>query len=356
MPQSHYYLPAEWSCQSGVQLTWPHAETDWQPYLADITETYIQLSAAIAGRERLIIATPEPDVVRQTLMARLTAKEMANIAIYRCPSNDTWARDHGAITLVSEPTADSADRRFRLLDFRFNGWGKKFAAKKDNAITRCLFSQGAFNGELVDCDDFVLEGGSIESDGKGTVMTTSFCLLAPNRNQPMDKAGIERELIKRLNAKRIVWIDHGQLVGDDTDGHIDTIVRFAPDDTIVYVGCDDTADAQYDDFLQLERQLQSLKTTDGKPYRLLRLPMPAPMFDDGDRLPATYANFLIINSAVIVPTYQQPALDGMAMRIIGQAFPGRDVIGIDASTIVRQHGSIHCLTMQFPAGAITTTL
>ncbi len=351
MQENKFMLPAEWDVQSGVQLTWPHKETDWQPYLADIEATFLKLAEAIANRERLIIATPCIEELRMKLAANLSTTTLHNISVYGCPSNDTWARDHGAITIVGQ-TPDPLSPNYRLLDFKFNGWGEKFAATKDNTITRTLYKQGAFNGELVDCEDFVLEGGSIESDGKGTIMTTSLCLLAPHRNQPMTKEDIEKQLLQRLCAKKVIWIDHGHLIGDDTDGHIDTIARFAPNDTIIYVGCDNKDDPQYGDFQDLERQLQDLWTPSGKPYNLVKLPMPQPILDHGERLPATYANFLVINGAVIVPTYHQPHNDNQAMSLIGNAFPDREVIGIDATTIIRQHGSIHCLTMQIPQGCI----
>ncbi len=312
-----YRLPAEWEPQSGVQLTWPHAETDWAPMLDEITETYQRMAAAISRYEPLLIVGP--------------------------PTNDTWARDHGFITLVS------TSGKPRLLDFKFNGWGEKFPAELDNAINRRLYDEGRVGGEYVDCQDFVLEGGSIESDGRGTVFTTSQCLLAPRRNQPLTREQIEDELKNRLCARRVVWIDHGRLTGDDTDGHIDTLVRVAPDDTLLYVGCDDPHDEQYHELQLMEEQLMALRTIDGTPYRLLRLPMPRPILDeDGQRLPATYANFLVVNGAVICPTYAQPDLDGEAMTVIAQAFPGRDVVGIDCRSVVRQHGSLHCCTMQFP--------
>lgn len=338
----NYILPPEWAMQNAVMLTWPHKDTDWKPYIADITETYLQISEAITRFEQLVIATPHTEEVHKLLSERLSEDAMARVSIYRCQSNDTWARDHGPITLMDIESHASP----LILDFQFNGWGRKFAADKDNNITRRLYNQGAFNGKIIDNNDFTLEGGSIESDGKGSVMTTSFCLLAPNRNQPMTKADIEKELKKRLCAKRIIWIDHGQLIGDDTDGHIDTIVRFAPDDTIVYVKCDDKNDPQYEDFVLLEKQLQQLQTIDGKSYRLISVPMPHPIYDGEDRLPATYANFLVINGAVLVPTYKQPEPDKKALSAIGVAFPNREIIGIDGSTIIRQHGSIHCLTMQ----------
>ena len=189
-------LPAEWEPQWGVQLTWPHAQTDWAPMLSEITTTYEEMAREIAKREHLL-------VVKQ--------------GDYE--TNDTWARDHGFITLVDD------EGHARLLDFRFNGWGEKFPAELDNALNRQLYDDGKLEGEYVDCLDFVLEGGSIESDGKGTVFTTTGCLTAPHRNEPMTQTEIETRLKHDLHAERILWIDHGQLTGDDTDGHIDTLVR-----------------------------------------------------------------------------------------------------------------------------------
>ena len=321
-----YRLPAEWEPQSGVQLTWPHADTDWAPMLDEITETYHQMAEAIKRYEPVLIVEP--------------------------PTNDTWARDHGFITLV--PCAPNLEPR--LLDFKFNGWGEKFPADLDNAINRRLYDEGRVKGQYVDCLDFVLEGGSIESDGRGTVFTTTGCLMAPHRNQPMTQQQIEERLKETLCAERIVWIDHGALTGDDTDGHIDTLVRICPDDTLLYMGCDAPTDEQYHELKLMEQQLQELRTIDGRPYRLLKLPMPHPIYERGERreerLPATYANFLIINGAVLCPTYGQPDLDNEALRIIGEAFPHRDIIGIDCRSIIRQHGSLHCCTMQYPENVI----
>lgn len=371
MATKQYYLPAEWQRQVAVQLTWPHADTDWKPYLDDIVKMEIEIAKQVTKHETLIIATPYPEQVTMLLDEHLTAEQMGRVKAFCVPTNDTWARDHAPVTLLS---TSAAERDVRLLDFRFNGWGEKFRADYDNAISRGLDSQNVWQSlyagkcgcccekggaELVDNDDFVLEGGAIESDGKGTVFTTSFCLLAQHRNQPLTKQGIEKELLRRLNAERVVWIDHGALVGDDTDGHIDTTVRICPDDTLLYVKCYDESDEQYDDFCKMEEQLKSFRTMDGKPYRLIPLPMPKAMYDDGEhvsltpsddaeRLPATYANFLIINDAVLVPTYNQPELDAEALNAVALAFPDREVVGIDAQVAVRQHGSLHCLTMQFP--------
>lgn len=340
-----YILPAEWHPQSCVQLTWPHEDTDWRDYLDDITETFVQIAKAVAHYEPLVIAAKYPERVREVLAESLNDDEMARVSIYECDNNDTWARDHAFITLV--PTSD-ASAPCRLLDFRFNGWGEKFTADKDNRINHTLYNKGVFSGERVDYDDFVLEGGSVESDGRGTVLTTSVCLMAPHRNQPMTQTEVEAVLKERLCARKIVWFDHGQLIGDDTDGHIDTIVRICPDNTLLYVGCDDENDPQYADLKVLENQLKQVTDADGNPYRLLKLPMPDALYDDGDRLPATYANFLIINGAVIVPTYNQEENDARALELVAEAFPDYDIIGIDSQTIVRQHGSIHCLTMQYP--------
>ena len=349
---STYYLPSEWHKQVAVQLTWPHTKTDWAPYLEDIVRMEVRMADEITKREDLIIATPEKDAVRELLAAQLSELQLNRVKIVEMPTDDTWARDHGAITLLPRPENKEKTRKAILLDFCFNGWGKKFPADNDNRITQNLNCSGVFENyyEYVMRDhlDFVLEGGSIESDGKGTVFTTSQCLLAPNRNQPLTKKGIEEYLKKTLCAEQIVWLDYGNLIGDDTDGHIDTIVRIAPNDTILYVKCEDKNDEQFEDFNALEKQLKSLRTKEDKPYRLLPLPMPKAMYDDGDRLPATYANFLIINGAVLVPTYNQPDLDKMSLDIIQQAFPDREIIGIDAQVAVRQHGSLHCLTMQFP--------
>lgn len=328
----NWRLPAEWEPQWGVQLTWPHANTDWAPILDEITTTYKEMAREIAKHENLLIIAPE-------------GEDLSPITSHLLPlkSNDTWARDHGFITLVDD------EGHARLLDFCFNGWGEKFPADLDNALNRKLYDNGKVEGEYVDCLDFVLEGGSIESDGKGTVFTTTGCLLAPHRNQPMTKAEIEERLKRELHANRILWINHGNLTGDDTDGHIDTLVRICPNDTLLYMGCDDPNDEQYEELRLMEEQLKTFRTIDGQPYRLMKLPMPRPIYDEGDRLPATYANFLIINGAVLCPIYAQPDLDAEALRVIGEAFPDREIVGIDCRSIIKQHGSLHCCTMQYPS-------
>ena len=335
------FLPAEWHPQSGVQLTWPHAHTDWAPMLAEVTECYVRIALEIALREQLLIVTPEPEQVESLLHERLSARALANIHIFQCPTNDTWARDHAFITLVTQTGPF-------LLDFCFNGWGGKFPADLDNAINARLASylHGTYQNNL----DFVLEGGSIESDGAGTILTTASCLLAPHRNQPLTRQDIEQRLMSSLCADRVIWLEHGHLEGDDTDGHIDTLARFCPGGVITYVQCSDPHDAHYDDLQAMELELRALEPE----YKLIPLPMPAPVLDpeDGHRLPATYANFLIINGAVLMPVYDQPANDERARVQLQSAFPRHEIIPIDCRVLVRQHGSLHCCTMQYPVGVM----
>ena len=317
-------MPAEWEPQSAVQLTWPHEGTDWAPILPEITAVYEEMKREIEKREPVIIVD---DI----------------------PHNDTWARDHGFITVVGESpltpqhSKPNTQHSTLLLDFCFNGWGEKFPAELDNQINRQLFDRGAVKGTYEPHLDFVLEGGSIESDGKGTVFTTTCCLMAPHRNQPLTQQQIEERLKEWLGAERIVWLQHGSLIGDDTDGHIDTLVRICPDDTILYTG----GDEDHPDLSLMEQELKALRTLEDKPYRLLKLPLPRPIYDGEDRLPATYANYLVINGAVLVPTYAQPDLDTEAMHTIGQAFPDREIVGIDCRAVIKQHGSLHCCTMQY---------
>ncbi len=337
--QSSPTLPAEWAEQSGVQLTWPHAGTDWALMLDEVSACFVQIAKAIARYELLLIVTPEPQKVQMQLTQAKVL--MRNVRFMRCDTNDTWARDHGAITLT-DPQGP------QLLDFCFNGWGNKFAAEKDNAVTRQAVEYEFLHGKYVSHLDFVLEGGSIESDGMGTLFTTSACLLNPNRNPRMNKVDIEEYLKPALHINRILWLDHGYLSGDDTDSHIDTLARFCSPDTIAYVKCDDPSDEHYNELAKMEEQLKTFVTSTGKPYKLLPLPMADRIEFEGERLPATYANFLILNQQVLYPTYNQPVNDKRTKEILQTAFPNKEIIGIDCRALIKQHGSLHCVTMQYP--------
>lgn len=333
-------FPAEWHPQSGVQITWPHADTDWFDILDEVTACYVAFSKEILKREKLLVVCPQEDEV----VKHFTPEEQRNLIVSVHKSNDTWARDHGAISVFvnGAPT---------LLDFGFNGWGLKFAANHDNQITKHLFEQEEFKPEIQYTSkiNFILEGGSIESDGKGTLLTTSQCLLAPNRNQPLTQDEIEEYLQKSLGANRVLWLNHGYLAGDDTDSHIDTLARFCDEHTIAYVKCEDENDEHFDELKRMETELKSFKTNEGEPYKLIPLPMADAAYYNAYRLPATYANFLIINGAVLMPSYHSPK-DEEAKKQLQKAFPDREIIGIDCRPLIKQHGSLHCVTMQLPKG------
>lgn len=335
-------LPAEWAPQSGIQLTWPHAGTDWAHMLTEVQACFAAIAREIAQRELLLIVTPEPEEVKKQISATVN---MQNVRFMECETNDTWARDHGAITMLDAEGAS-------LLDFMFNGWGLKFASDKDNLITRQAVESGFLNGRYVNRLGFVLEGGSIESDGLGTLLTTSECLLSPNRNGQMSRDEIEDYLCSVFHLKQVLWLNHGYLAGDDTDSHVDTLARLCSPDTIAYVQCTDTQDEHYEALHQMEEQLKTFRTLDGNPYRLLALPMVDKIEEEGERLPATYANFLIMNDAVLYPTYRQPENDQRAKEVLQAAFPHHEIVGVDCCALIKQHGSLHCVTMQYPVGII----
>lgn len=337
-------LPAEWEEQDGVLLAWPHAASDWAPYLEAATATFAEIALQISRYERVVIVAPELAPVQAAL--RAAGVDPARVTLVELPTNDTWSRDFGPITIYN-------DDRPQLLDFGFNGWGLKFASNFDNRVTHELLTRGQFGSLPCRPVGLVLEGGSLESDGEGTLLTTSECLLNPNRNPHLDRYGLEQALNRLLGVNHQLWLDHGYLAGDDTDSHIDTLARLAPNDTILYVACDDPADEHFPALRAMAEQLRSFRTRNGLPFRLLPLPWPAARHDeDGQRLPATYANFLVINGAVLVPTYADPR-DAEALATVGQAFPGRAVIGIDCSVLILQHGSLHCVTMQLPKGTLS---
>ncbi len=339
-------LPAEWEPQDGVLLTWPHDGGDWCPWLAEVDQVYVALARAITARERVLVCVRDA-AHRSHVMQLLQGAgvTLERVALCTVASNDSWARDHGPITVLEHGRA-------RLLDFVFNGWGGKYAAALDDRITATLVQAGAFAATAHERIEFVLEGGAIESDGAGTLLTTAACLLSQGRNPGLTRADIERRLHEFFGLQRVLWLEHGALEGDDTDSHIDTLARFCDATTIAYVRCDDRSDAHFAALDAMERELVALRDAHGAPYRLVALPWPAPKYgDDGRRLPATYANFLVINDAVLVPTYRDAA-DAAALAALGACFPQREIVAIDCLPLIRQYGSLHCVTMQLPAGTL----
>ncbi len=339
-------LPAEWEPQDAVMLTWPHKNTAWNWILEDVTELYEALATVIVDYADVVIAVP--DQMKEEVYARLEAMgaPMEYIHLYPCASDDTWARDHGPITVET-------DGVFKLLDFQFNGWGNKFPHAQDNQISKVLFNQDAFPHAVFEEQDWVLEGGSIETDGQGTLLTTSSCLLNKNRNPDLNKTDIETRLKAAFGVRKINWLDYGYLAGDDTDSHIDTLARLCPNNTIVYTACDDENDEHYAELKKMEAQLKTFTNADGEPYRLLPLPWSGSVLgrESDARLPSTYANFLVINEAVLVPIYELP-MDEDALEVVSQAFPGYEILGIPCNALIEQGGSLHCITMQIPEGVL----
>lgn len=335
-------LPAEWYRQSAVQLTWPHEDTDWAPILDEVIPCFVAIAKAVIEREKLLIVCPDEEMVR----TQLGDVDYKQIIFREMETNDTWARDHGGISVLDNGLPV-------VYDFVFNGWGMKFAANHDNLITRQLFQSRTFTNEVLttNMQPFVLEGGSIESDGKGTLLTTVECLSSVNRNEYLQKEELESYLKEVFGFDRILWLENGYLSGDDTDSHVDTLARFCSEDSIAYIKCTDEADEHFEELQAMEQELQAFTQTNGAPYRLFALPMADKVEWEGERLPATYANFLIINRAVLVPFYNSPK-DELARVTLQQAFPDREIVGIDCLPLIKQHGSLHCVTMQYPEGFI----
>lgn len=339
-------LPAEWESTEAVLLSWPHAGTDWAYMLDEVEDCFVRIVTAITPYARVVIVAPDIEHVA----AKLQHIPAGRLIICPMPTNDTWARDFGPVTTID------AEGRLIVNDFKFNGWGLKFAADKDNLVTSRLCKAGLFTGLRANRLGFILEGGSIESDGEGTLLTTSECLLSPNRNGSLLRDEIEDYLKDAFGVVRVLWLDHGSLAGDDTDSHIDTLARLAPPgDVIFYTGCSDPDDEHYPALKAMAEQLATFTTVSGKPYTLIELPLPDAVFDpdEGIRLPATYANFLIVNGAVLLPVYNQPMKDQQAIDTLRVALPDYKIVPVDCRALIRQHGSLHCVTMQLPTGSLT---
>ncbi|WP_434985979.1 agmatine deiminase family protein [Vreelandella zhaodongensis] len=348
--KTHRLLP-EWHPQDGLQLTWPRADGDWAPMLSRIEATLEQIVIATARYQRVLISAPdEATVIRLAATFEAAGVPKHQLLLIAAPTDDTWARDHGPITVMD------AHNQPLMLDYTFTGWGGKFPAAYDNQLTQWLADAGVWACPVVKRET-VLEGGAIETDGEGTLLTTEACLLNPNRNPTLSRADIEALLADDFGVDRVLWLAHGHLEGDDTDSHIDTLARFCNPSTIAYVHCDDPSDPHYPALKAMEQELKAFRQRNGEPYRLIALPWPHACFDpeDGHRLPATYANFLIINGAVLVPTYGDPA-DMATLKALAEAFPEHALIPIECASVIRQHGSLHCLTMQLPKGTLAPAL
>ncbi len=337
-------LPPEWTTQAGILVAWPHEKTDWAPHLEAIQATYTQIARAIATRQSLLIVCNDDRHLAQVRrQLRLAHIDLKSVHFALAPFGDTWIRDYGPLTVLLHGMP-------KLLDFRFNAWGGKYPASLDDAVTRALYNANVFGDTAVETIPLVLEGGSIEVDGAGGLLTTHGCLMSSTRNPGLDKSALEAELSGLLGIKRVFWLEHGFLVGDDTDSHIDMLARFCDVNTIAYTACEDHGDEHYQSLKRMEAELRGLRTHAGAPYDLISLPLPQPTYNyKGRRLPASYANFLIINDAVLLPTYRDP-MDEIACRRLASVFRDREIVPVDCTALIHQYGSLHCATMQLPQG------
>ena len=334
-------FPAEWEPQSAVLIAWPHAGTDWAQRLGEVEETYVALVAAITRFQPAWICVADDDLQTYAEARLRSARvDMDRVRFIAFDYDDTWLRDSGPIVLRE---GDG----FRVLDFHFTAWGGKFEAGRDDRLVESLAAQGVFGAAPRQRIDFALEGGGIETDGAGTLLTTWRCLH--ERHPQASRDQLDSKLRGWLAQDRVLWLDHGCLEGDDTDAHIDTLARFAADDAIVFQACDDPADPHYAELQAMSAELAALRTRDGRPYRLFPLPWAAPILDEGRRLAASYANFLIVNGAVLMPAYGDPA-DDAAAAVLADAFPGREIVQVPCRPLIWQNGSLHCITMQIPQG------
>jgi len=325
-------LPAEWEPQDSVLMVFPHKNSDWADDLKSAESVFLRIASSICFKQKLILVCDDKERVKEMFCYH------DKISFVELDTNDTWIRDFGPITIYE-------DSERKLIDFHFNGWGGKFDASLDDQVTTYLHKQWHFGISPLLHEEMVLEGGSIESDGQGTLLTTAKCLLNPNRNPNLIKEQIETKLTKLFGLKRILWLHHGELIGDDTDAHIDTLARFIDTETIAYVSCENPEDPHYETLQKMKKELENFRTLEGKPYRLIPLPLPAPKYKNNQRLPATYANFLIANHVVLLPTYDDP-LDKEMTGLFKELFPTREIIPIKATRLIEEGGSIHCSTMQ----------
>lgn len=337
------YFPAEWEEQSAVQLTWPSKKTDWESNFDEAQNCYVEIATNILAYQLLIIVCENQSEIQELF----SQHQLKKIRFYELKYNDTWSRDHGGITVFENGKA-------KLLDFKFNAWGSKFDAEQDNLLTKNLFENCAFGKavQLVDLNDFVLEGGALESNGRGILLTTAKCIYNENRNPHLTKNEINDFLKAQLHIQKVICLEHGDVEGDDTDAHIDTLARFTDENTIVYLKSEDENYPHHQELELMEQELKMATNLKGQKFNLVPLTMSSIVKDsEGRILPATYVNFLIINGAVLAPVYGTPE-DENAINVLNRCFPDKKVIPINCLPLIQQNGSLHCITMQFPKGVV----
>ncbi|ANE35678.1 agmatine deiminase [Campylobacter iguaniorum] len=309
---------AEWDEQELLLLSIPHAQTDWNPYLQEILGSYEELVKAVSKYQKVLLVAPNLSDFERFA-------KFDNVEFLQIETNDTWIRDYGAIDVRSGDKTIS-------YDFKFNAWGGKFESELDNALNKKLFA--TLKGELKQIP-LILEGGSIEFNGNGVMLTTSQCLLNDNRNN-LSKFELENHLKELFGLEKIIWLNHGFIRGDDTDSHVDTLARFIAPDTIAYAACDDESDEHFVELNLMKKELE------GSGFKLVALPLPKPVMFEGRRLGATYCNFIFVNGALIVPIYGDEKADELALNALQNALPNLKIIGVDSRVFIRQNGSLHC--------------
>ncbi len=340
--QANRYFPPEWHEQAATVLIWPHYSGDYAQNIEAVEYELSALAQAIATEQQIIIICRcKSHETRISRYLKNSAIDPKRITYLMLPCDDVWARDIIPLTVFDN------DHPI-MLNFEFNGWGNKYPHKLDKQLPDALLKITLFNHLTLENNDLTLEGGAVETDGVGTLLATRQSILNKNRNPDRTIEEVESTLKQALGIERIIWLKNGHLQGDDTDSHIDTLARFCSETTIAYSSCTDPDDPHYQPLISMRKELGQLRTLDGSPYTLVPLPIPAPLFNKaGQRLPASYANFLFINNSLLVPVYDDPA-DNYALKQLEAWLPDRKIIPINCREVLQQYGSLHCLTMQLP--------
>ncbi|MFN4144287.1 MAG: agmatine/peptidylarginine deiminase [Runella sp.] len=339
--QRGFFFPAEWHPHRATWLSFPHTEASWtyerQPLMLP---AYLEFIKTISSGEKVAVNAHNEELIRRIEGYLLEADiDLNKIELLPHPTNDSWCRDHGPGILINPTTKERL-----VINWGYNAWGGKYPPfDLDDQIPTAI---GRYLGLEVVTPGIIMEGGSVEFNGRGTLLTSRACLLNPNRNPHLNQAQIEQFLCDNYGVEQILWVGDG-IVGDDTDGHIDDTVRFVNEDTVVTVIEQNKADDNYEILKENLRELQQMRLLNDKPLNIVELPMPTPVYSEGLRLPASYANFYISNAAVIVPTFRCTQ-DQKALDILEKCFPDRPVVGIDATEIIWGLGSFHCLSQQEP--------
>jgi agmatine deiminase len=336
-----FHRPAEWEPQEAVWLSWPHKRKTWPGHFRPIPARFAELVALISRFEKVRVNLARPLQRRAYSLINRAKAELGNVEFFNHATDDCWCRDHGPIFVKHRMTGEVA-----VTDWRFNAWGRKYPAfARDNRIPAKISRALGLRRFAV---EMVLEGGSIDVNGAGLLLTTESCLLNSNRNPRLDRVQIEQRLGENLGVSGIIWLGAG-IVGDDTDGHVDDLTRFFQPDGIVTVVERDRRDPNYRPLRDNLERLQRLRTPGGGQFNIVSLPMPAPCFWRTQRLPASYANFLIINGAVLMPAFRQPRKDAEAAEVLAACFPNREVVPVDCLELVGGLGALHCVSQQQPA-------